>query len=205
MSIPDRSAPSHERQLRPKGDGQCHLEGQQMTCPVVVHGVVAQTVLSAVSPTFLSAGLNPEPWPSDLPTARQVLKPAVRQAGKPARHHADVGMPSGSGFQPWNTLSGLTWAAGPGWNWGAPLALVNGIALSESMRFTVDRRWNRTFPVVAVRETALTPPDRNLLLNRMVCLWPDPPATPTGDIPLVNSRDVHSRSISAVSRTATTA
>jgi hypothetical protein len=80
-----------------------------------------------------------------------------------------------------------------------------GIALSKSTRSIVYRHRNHAVPVVAIRETALTPPDRNLLLNRMVCLWPDPAATPTGDIPLVNSRDVHSRSISAVSRAATTA
>ena len=80
-----------------------------------------------------------------------------------------------------------------------------GVALSESMRFTVDCHRNHAVPVVAVRKTALTPPDRNPLLNRMVCRKPVPVATPTGEISLVNSREVFSRSISAVSRTATTA
>ena len=113
-------------------------------------------------------------------------------------------MPFGSGFQPLECFTGETWAAGPGWNWGAPLALVNGISLSDAMRFTVDCHRNHAVPVVAVRETALTPPDRNLLLNRMVCRKPDPAATPTCEISLVNSRDVLPRSISAVSRTAAT-
>ena len=47
--------------------------------PWTTHRDVAQTVLYAVSPTYLSAGLDPVPRRCDSPTAGQISKPALHQ------------------------------------------------------------------------------------------------------------------------------
>ncbi len=67
-----------------------------------------------------------------------------------------------------------------------------------------NRRYHTVFVVNAVRQTAQTLLDRGSLLDRSVGLWPDHAATRSSKTPPDFFRDVISRSISAVSRTATT-
>ncbi len=94
------------------------------------HDVVAQTFLSAVSPTFLSAGPCHVPTPQVHPTARMLLN--LRRLRVRLRRPHVLSPAAEASVANWTGLSALarylhrTRADGPGWDIAAPLALIHG-------------------------------------------------------------------------------